>query len=188
MVDYVNSKIYKLISYNCDNIYIGSTAKKRLSDRKSKHKADYNIWIKGERTYVSSFELIKFDDCKIILVESYPCKSRDELRSREQYWIEQFENTVNKNRAYCSDEYKKKFKKECDKKYRQNNKEILSEKRKEKYIKNKEHEKEMMKKWRDNNRDYIKEKFDCECGSVYTRNGKSKHFKTKKHVKYINSL
>ncbi len=35
-----------------------------------------------------------------------------------------------------------------------------------------------------NNYEYIHEPFICHCGSIYTRNHKNRHFKTKKHIKF----
>ena len=46
---------------------------------------------------MTSFELIKLGEINIVLIESYPCKSKDDLHARERHYIEQFKNiAVNK--------------------------------------------------------------------------------------------
>ena len=44
MVNYQNGKIYKIIDYTNDNIYIGSTCEK-LCRRIQKHKASYKCYL-----------------------------------------------------------------------------------------------------------------------------------------------
>jgi hypothetical protein len=85
---YQQGKIYKIVSPHTDKIYIGSTTKQYLSQRLAKHKSNFNNWQrdKGEKIY--SFELIELGDVEIILLESYPCNSKDELTSRERYWYD----------------------------------------------------------------------------------------------------
>lgn len=100
MANYAYGKIYKIISDQTDEIYIGSTAKRLLSQRMGAHRADYKRWLKGDYHYVSSFELMQYDDAKIILLEAFPCDSKDELAAQEQAWIDQFKDIcVNKNKA-----------------------------------------------------------------------------------------
>jgi len=41
MVNYEYGKIYKLTSIETENIYIGSTTKKRLCQRLTEHKSNY---------------------------------------------------------------------------------------------------------------------------------------------------
>ena len=47
--------------------------------------------------------------------------------------------------------------------------------------------KESVKIWFNENREYLTEKFTCECGGKYTYSQKSTHFKTNKHLNYINT-
>ena len=46
------------------------------------------------KQYCSSFELYDLGDVEYILLEAYECNSKDELRARERYWIEQNINNV----------------------------------------------------------------------------------------------
>lgn len=74
-------KIYKLTSAQTNKVYIGST-ESSLSTRLSRHKADYRRYMNGLRTNITSFEIVKYDDCKIDLV--CECLPEDRLLREEQ--------------------------------------------------------------------------------------------------------
>lgn len=82
MVNYQEAKIYKLVGGGLT--YYGSSCQdlyKRLYDHKHKYKL-------GIKTY-SSYKLFETGDkVEIILVEKFPCKDREELLSRERFYIE----------------------------------------------------------------------------------------------------
>ena len=67
------------------------------------------------------------------------------------------------------------------KKYKQANKEKISEKGKEYRQANKEKIKEKKKEYRQAN----KENIHCECGSSFSRLNKNRHLKSQKHCNYI---
>ncbi len=71
------------------------------------------------------------------------------------------------------------------KKYYEDNKERIKQYRED----NKEQQLIKSRKYREANRDRILEankiKIQCECGVVLTKNGKSKHYKTKAHLRTI---
>lgn len=97
MVNYKEGKIYKIISPTINKIYIGSTCLKYLSKRMGQHKSAFNHPEKNFKC--SSWDMFKNNDAKIILLEKFPCDSRDELNAREQHWIDSVEykgKTVNK--------------------------------------------------------------------------------------------
>ena len=77
---------------------------------------------------------------------------------------------------------------EYNKKYYEANKEVIKEKMEIYRDQHKEQIKESDKKYRKKNKDKRNEKFECECGGKFTHNHKSKHLKTFKHKKYIESL
>ena len=73
---YQRGKVYKLISNQTDAVYYGSTIEDTLTNRLSGHRRGYKCWLNGKHYYyVTSFEILKYEDCKIILVESYPCNT-----------------------------------------------------------------------------------------------------------------
>jgi hypothetical protein len=192
MPDYLNGKLYTIRSHQTDKVYVGSTTQ-TLSVRMAGHRKDFKRYNKGLYSYVSSFELLKYDDAYIELIELYPCNSKVELDRGEGVYIRQMD-CVNKNiagrtRTEWIEENKEGIK-EYQKEYRQNNKEKIAELNKQHYQDNKEYYNEYNKKYKQDNRERIKEqankKFDCECGGKYTNGNKSTHLGSKKHQKYLN--
>jgi hypothetical protein len=126
MVNYKLSKLYRLYSAETNEIYVGSTTKPRLSQRIGGHRSGYRGWVAGKQHYISSYELMKYDDVKIGLLEAYPCNNIDELRAREQYWIDKFKTIcVNKHTAHGFN------KRENDKKLYNTNKDRILKQQKE---------------------------------------------------------
>jgi hypothetical protein len=90
-MDYSTTKIYKIESHLGDKIYIGSTTIKYLSQRMQQHICHYKRW-KSENLVqkITSFELFDeygIDNCKIALIEEYPCTSKDAKNAREGHFI-----------------------------------------------------------------------------------------------------
>ena len=82
--------------------YIGSTTS-LLCERMAKHRYDNKKRL--DRT--ESHLVMENNDYTYKVIEEYPCKTFEELRKREQYWIDKTE-CVNKQRAYNTNEdYKK---------------------------------------------------------------------------------
>ena len=97
---YQNTKTYKIFDISYTGKYIGSTYD-TLSSRMTKHRCDYRRFKKGEYHYVSVFDLFDkygLENCKIELIEHYPCENIDEQRKREGYHI-QNEDCINKRVA-----------------------------------------------------------------------------------------
>ena len=202
-INYQNGKIYKITSNKTEKIYIGSTAHEYLSQRMRTHKSDYGKWKNGKPCYVSSFELLQYDDCLIILIEAFPCNSKDELRAREQHWI-------NENKDVCLNikkadtgirakneiEYNQQYQKqhrienkgkigEQKKKYRTENKEKIANIQRKYRIENKEREIQKAKIYYQENKERYTEKHNCICGGVFTLSHKSRHEISKKHQAYL---
>jgi hypothetical protein len=176
MPDYQKGKIYKIVSPHIDKIYIGSTCKEYLSQRLAAHKGDFKKWQQGKINKVTSFDLIQLGEVEILLLETYPCNTKDELISRERHWYDlNKELVINKYRPHITyDE--------------------LLESKKEDYINNKEHYSQLHRQWRQNNAEKKKEmdkkyheiKFNCECGSndiSYAH--KKRHNRSDKHQTYL---
>jgi hypothetical protein len=167
---YNNGKIYTLRSYQTDKIYIGSTTD-RLCNRKAKHKYNYKKYLSGDYHYVTSFELIKYDDCYIELLEKYSCDSKEELSKEEGEYIKKLD-CVNKQIAGRTRHQWVKDNKDKMKKYF---KEYNSNRDKEKtnlYHNNYYHI----------NKHIIRKKITCKCGSTFAKQYKAKHERSKKHI------
>jgi len=209
MKDYSKGKIYKIVCNETGLIYIGSTIQ-ALSERLRGHKNKYKEWLNKKRDYTSSFKILENDNYNIILIENYECKCKDELRARERYWQDQIK-CVNIQKAFTTNEEKKKQQQITDKEYRKNNIDKYKKYQKEYYknnidnVKKKVHEwyketnyyeknkvlkKEKSKEYYNNNKNIIlekhKEKIQCECGSIINKSDLNKHLKSIKHNNFIN--
>ncbi len=182
--NYSNGKIYSIRSYQTDKVYYGSTTQSYF--RLSGHKSNFKSYGKGTCSYISSFEIIKFEDAYIELVEDFPCKSKNELEKREGQVIRENEDAVNKHIVgRTQKEYRESHQeqiknyrdthKEERKKYKKENAEYISQQNKQYYVDN------IIK---------IKERQSaqtlCECGGHYRASNKSVHLKTKKHKNFFN--
>ena len=88
MPDYQLGKIYKIICNITGEVYYGSTTLKYLCNRKSTHIADVKRTDEGKRAgKCMSYDIIKRGNWDIVLVEQYPCESKDELHTRESFYI-----------------------------------------------------------------------------------------------------
>jgi hypothetical protein len=141
MPDYQKSKIYALKSHQTPHIYIGSTTK-LLSNRLAGHKYDF----KNKNSYISSKEILKYDDCYIELIEEYPCNNKMELNRREGEYIRKMD-CVNKVVAGRT-----------DKEWRNDNADIISIKKKIYRDENRDRIKERQREYRNNNKELIREK------------------------------
>jgi adenylate kinase family enzyme len=130
MIDYGNGKIYKIWHEATDMVYYGSTALE-LSIRMSIHRAMYKRFNPDEppskynqqcSSYVL-FDMFGPFECKMDLVENYPCNSDVELRMREQFHLDK-NVCINKNKAYESPEQKKERHRRRSAEYYKHNREL----------------------------------------------------------------
>ena len=97
MPNYANSKIYKLINDINDDIYVGSTTQ-MLCRRMTEHRTDSSRC--ENRLYISAKTIGGFNEhFKIVLIENYPCKNKEELSSREQFYIDKMKPSLNSIRS-----------------------------------------------------------------------------------------
>ena len=210
MSRYSTGKIYTLRSYQTDDIYIGSTIQE-LSARMSGHRRNYKRHLNNKCIHITSFDIIKYDDCYIELLELYPCNSKIELERREGYHIRNTD-CVNKiivgrtPKEYYEDNKDKR--KEYNKQYNGIHKDILREKKKEYRLENKEKLAVKQKEYREDNKEKIavkkkeyyednkekiivknKQPYTCEvCRSIIRTASKARHERTKKHINALKSV
>lgn len=193
MVNYAYGKIYKITSQQTNKIYIGSSAQNYLSSRMRNHRKAFKSWKNGNGSYVTSFELVKFSDAQIVLIENFSCNSNEELRKREEYHRKKHQSfCVNKLRCYRN-------KSDDVKKWRLNNKDKIKAMDKRKYTKHKGKILESRKQYYLDNKRNIsnykkqiynksKKKISCWCGKSYVYASlinKTAHEKTKWHKKCL---
>jgi len=212
---YQRGKIYKIISDEANLTYIGSSCEKYLSNRLAHHKTNYKRYFDGKKEkYTSSYEVLKYPDCKIILIENYPCNDKYELEARERYYIENNEcvNIIIPTRS-CEEylESTKEYQVERRKEYYKNNREKQLERSRKYKEENKDKVDEYKEKNRDKMNEYakqyrsdnkekisqyhkdhykeIKEKRNqrviCECGIEISKGALNTHKKSKSHIDKI---
>lgn len=162
-MDYNNGKIYVMRSNKTDKIYIGSTTQP-LFKRFFQHKV--NSCNKALKEL-----MLEHEDYYIELLETYPCKSKEELLKRENELIRENKefvvNIIGNSRNIVNNKFVKK------------NGEITpiefdrGSYNRTYYAKHKE---------------VLTEKIECECGGVYTKACKFNHFKSNKHKKFIEPI
>lgn len=186
-MDYKNGKIYTIRSHQTDQIYIGSTCSP-LSKRLYQHKLDYQRYINGKFPYITSFDILQFEDAYIELLEECPCENKMILHKREGELIRGGNNCVNKYIAGRTqkdwfEENKDKIK--IQKKiYQDLNKDKIKKYQKNWYTDNKDEIREQRNEYK---KEYRKQKKTCECGSIFGINDKARHLKTKKHLDFVNN-
>jgi hypothetical protein len=154
MPDYQNGRIYKIINLETNECYIGSTTL-ALSQRLAQHVVSYKRWLKGKGNNITSFKIIANDDYDIVLIELFPCNSKEELHARESHYthtIQCVNKIKNQGLIYAlggQTQYKKQ--------YYIDNKKQIDDQKKQYYINNKEHIQEHKKQYREQNKEHIRE-------------------------------
>lgn len=211
-IDYSKTIIYKICcnDLNVKEIYVGSTC--NFIKRKSKHKDSCNN-IKSKQYNYKLYQFIRdnqgWENFSMIEIEKYSCNDNNEARSRERYWYENLNATLNIIKPIRTIEEKTEY----DKEYRQTEKykeyeqseqrkeyqkeyqktEKCKEYKKSYYDEHKEYYKEYSKDYeqsekRKNYKQQIKEKVTCLCGAIISINSKSRHDRTFKHISKTQSL
>ena len=200
-IDYKKAMIYKICcnDLKVKDIYIGSTTE--FTKRKTGHKSRCN----NENNKCYNFNVNSFirdnggwDNWSMILVERYPCNDNYELKSRERYYIETLNATLNSiipnrtNKEYRIDNKEQILKNQ--KKYRKEHKENQKkyrEKQKENQKKYKEEHKEKLKtyikEYKKKNKHNITRREICECGTSIQLYNKIRHQKTEQHKALISN-
>lgn len=177
-IDYSKTIIYKLCcnDLNITDIYIGHTTD--FKSRKAEHK--YSCNNEKNKSYHSKvYQYIRnnggWDNWTMIMIEEYNCNNKLEALKRERELIEVLKSTLNFE-----------IPSRTHKEYREDNKDKI----KEKYIIYYENNKDKLRSKYENNKDIInekrKEKYICECGNCLRISDRERHFKTKKHQEYLN--
>lgn len=129
-MDYKNGKIYK-VQFDDGHFYIGSTAGS-LRQRWNTHKRTISVCSSSCSKHIAE---VGVDACRIVLIENYPCESKDHLRRKEDEHIQLHREDplcLNIRRAY-NPEYNAEWR-----------------------ATHREHEKAQQKLWRDAHKEEIK--------------------------------
>ena len=198
---YENGKIYKITDLGYTKCYIGSTCES-LSQRMARHRAKYVRVLNGVKMDTSStllFNEFGSENCKIELIENYPCQNVEELRKREGFFISTID-CVNRCIAGRTQrewiEQNSERVKKIKTKYYENNKDVCKERARKHREDNPEHSRRVKQEYREKNHEILKQKqheryernkedrleqVECPlCGSTVHKCGMRRHQKTKK--------
>jgi adenylate kinase family enzyme len=167
---YQKGKIYKIIDTGYKNCYYGSTVES-LSKRMSHHRKDYASFKDHKARYVSVYSMFDehgLEHCKIELVEEFPCDSKEQLRQREGWYIQ---NNVCVNKKVAG---------RTEREYKEQNKDQILE-RKKVY---REQNQDKIKEYRERTKGRRTELILCPiCNCNIQRCCLSKHERTIRHQK-----
>ncbi len=161
MVNYSQAKVYKIVDNTNGNVYVGSTCEPTLARRLAKHVGNYKSYLNGNGSCLTSYQIIKNNDYDIVLIENCESiSSKDELKARERFYIENL-TCVNKNIPLRTNKEYREAHKEYYKQYYQAHKKYDKQYHKEYYETHKEEYKkynEAHKKYNEEHKAEIKEK------------------------------
>jgi hypothetical protein len=130
---YESSKIYRL-QHDDGHFYIGSTLNE-LRMRLGQHKRCKTDSERRVYKHINN----EWDKVKIVLIEAFECSNRDELRRKENEYIQKElknELCLNHRREYLTEQEKKENNQITEKKYREENADKISERKAKYYIEN----------------------------------------------------
>ena len=171
-VDYNKTIIYKLVKnddFDNENIYVGSTTE--FVKRKFHHKhscCNENSREYNRKVYQTIRENGGWENWKMIEIEKFPCEDKREAEAQEEYWRCEFNARLNSKRAFITKKQRTEYDKQYKKQYRTENADKI-------------------KQYLAEHADKITQKYNCDCGGKYLYISKSRHFKSKKHLKYLNN-
>ena len=157
-MDY-KGRIYQLV---CDDgyYYIGST-KNELRKRFWHHKHDAKT--EPDRKVYQHINRIGWNNVKIVLIEEFCCKNKEELVKKEYEYIQ-----LKRMDRFCLNT--------ClyndITQYNEDNKDAI---------------KEYKGQWYESNKNKINEKVQCECGSIVSKQHMARHRTSNKHIKLMNN-
>ena len=155
MVNYQDSKIYRIVCNITNKTYIGSTTTS-LCQRLAKHRHSFAFWKRGDKnSFTSSFEILENEDFDIVLIEEYPCETKEQLHFRERYFIENSECVNRVTRPITTEEERKNQLKLSIKNWSENNVEKIKINRLNYYENNKEKISELKNEYREINKEKI---------------------------------
>ena len=198
--NYQNGKIYCIRNNIDDDIYVGSTTQP-LSKRMAWHRQSTKKEAKKHYKLYQKMNEVGIDNFYIELFEKYPCDSKEELFRKEGEVMRELKPILNSkiqgrtleewlddNKEYLTQERKNRYERNKDqilekkKEYWKEKRDELLLKNQKRFEENKETYYQNVKKKRQQNKHI---KFHCECGSVVCMMDKSNHLKTKKHKTFI---
>ena len=189
--------------------YVGSTTKS-VNHRLKGHEMAYTQYKRLGTKFMTSFNVLCNGDYDISILERVEVKSLKELRKIEGKYIAAIDCVNLRVAGQTTKEYytaNKQALMMTKKAHYEANKEAVKQQRRVYYKANHDKLLEKAKAYRDLNKDAIaikykvyheankhikaaqqSKKMTCECGSIFRQGEKARHFRSQKHIEYLNSL
>jgi hypothetical protein len=88
MPDYQLAEIYKIVCNITGDVYVGSTCEPILTRRLVGHVNGYKRYLNGKHSNTRSFKIIANGNYDIVLIELFPCDTKNELHARECHYTQ----------------------------------------------------------------------------------------------------
>jgi len=161
-----NWNMIEIEKYPCND-------KREAEAREEYWRCEFNARLNTNRAFITAEQMKEYQN-------QYRTEHADKIKEQlKQYRTENADKIKEQRKQYRTETADKL--KELNKQYRTENADKIKQYRTE----NADKIKELSKQYRTENADKIKQKYDCECGSKYTYQSKTIHFKTKKHQTYL---
>ena len=192
---YKHGKIYKITDIGYNMCYIGSTIQP-LSKRFGHHKETYDT---HPCASACIFQTYGAENCKITLIEEYPCQNREQLRAREGHYIETTD-CVNKfiaggNKSLWNKRYynnNKEYILARNKIYQNTHQEEIKAQRQSYRETHREQKRQADREYRQKNGETLRakqsEKVLCECGCYSVRSSIARHRTSQKHAMLMQQM
>jgi hypothetical protein len=188
-IDYSKTIIYKIVcnDLTVKDVYVGGTTDFRK--RKNKHKSSCDT----KKTY-KIYQIIRDNggwvNWTMLEIEKFPCKDKNESRTRERYWYEQLKPTLNTILPITTKEETKEKIKEYAEKYREEHKEEIKQYHANNYIENKEEIDARNKAYKEKNQEKRKEyekQYRKEHAEEIKKKNAEKYIQNKEKIKARNA-
>ena len=161
MVNYQYGKIYRVDNFDNDSIWVAATCTPLPKKR-------YELAQKG------------FHNIHLVLIEHYPCNSKDELNARLDYWKSKIDRQQKEEDSKLPP---------ASIEFREKNREIMRQYHhkyhKKYYEENREQILEYKKKCYQDEKEARAVPVQCQCGGTYRRDNKSHHVRAKQHLIFL---
>ena len=150
MPDYSKGKIYKIVNIVDNEIYVGSTVEK-LCKRMTNHRCSARNTPKCKiHKHMANIGVENFI---IVLIESHPCKTKEELIKKEREYTLQLGTLNSKIEGRTNEDYRRD---------------------------NKDYHTKICKEYREKHREQINECVVCQfCGNSISKSNLKRHYKSK---------
>ena len=164
-IDYSKSIIYKIQHLiNQELLYVGSTT--NFIKRKNEHKRicnSKNDYKYNRRVYSMIRNNGGWDNFNCIIIKEFPCLTKNDLLFEEDKVMRELQSNMNTLSSKLTEEQKKEYSRNKMKEYRETN----------------------FNNCNDKKNAYNSIQNTCSCGGSFLNKHKARHFKTKKHLNFL---